>query len=207
MNAEYQRLEVESSVVESQMRELATTVDLSSASGHATFEQQIAKLGRKLASLRQGMSLIRTVESLGMHEQEREFVKALPKKFHSQGTRTKVIHLPGDVAVTLQITYYHRLKTPNSDQPSSPIPAFDFQQHSTRLLAVGILRSSVNRSVKRRMCSNPLFSDSRGFCDTKSSFIKKPTFSESARSQLASCPDSRRDKGRSLHRLVGVLAI
>ena len=84
------------------MRELSTTVDLSSAFDHATFEQQIAKLGRKLASLRHGMSLIRAVESMGMHEREREFVKALAKRFHSQGTRTKVIHLPGDVTVTLQ---------------------------------------------------------------------------------------------------------
>ena len=116
MNAEYQRLEVEASVVESQMRELATTVDLSSATGHATVEQQIAKLGRKLASLRHGMALIRAVESLGMHEQEREFVKALAKKFHSQGTRTKVIHLPGDVTVKLQVTYYHRLKMPKAGQ-------------------------------------------------------------------------------------------
>ena len=103
MNAEYQRLESEASAVECQMRESAATVDLSSASGHATFEQQIANLGRKLASLRQGMSLIRAVGSLEMRGREREFVKSLAKKFHSQGTRTKVIQLPGAVAVKLSV--------------------------------------------------------------------------------------------------------
>jgi len=47
MNAEYQRLEAEASEVARQTRDLATTVELSSASGHAKFEQQIASLGRK----------------------------------------------------------------------------------------------------------------------------------------------------------------
>ena len=116
MNAEYQRLEAEASAVENQMRDLATTVDLGSASDHATFEQQVAKLGRRLASFHQGMALIRAVESSEMREREREFVKGLPKKFHSQGTRKKVLHLPGGVTVTLLITYYHRLKTPKADQ-------------------------------------------------------------------------------------------
>ena len=111
MNAEYQRLEAEASDVERQLRDLATTVDLRSAADHAKFEKQTADLGRKLASLRQGMALIRTVNSLEMEKREREFIKALPKKYHSQGTREKVIHLPGDVKVTLSVTYYHRCKS------------------------------------------------------------------------------------------------
>ena len=116
MNAEYQRLEAEASDVENQMRELADTVVLQSAVDVAKFEKQIADLGRKRASLGLGMALIRRVNSLDMKKREEEFVKALAKKFHSQGTRTKVIHLPGDVTVALQITYYHRLKTPKADQ-------------------------------------------------------------------------------------------
>ena len=116
MNAEYQRLEAEASDVENQMRELADTVELQSAVDVAKFEKQIADLGRKRASLGLGMALIRRVNSLDMKKREEEFVKALAKKFHSQGTRTKVIHLPGDVTVALQITYYHRLKTPKADQ-------------------------------------------------------------------------------------------
>ena len=116
MNAEYQRLEAEASDVENQMRILADTIDLKSALDLAKFEKQIADLGRKLASLRLGMALIRRVDSMDMKKLEEEFVKGLPKKFHSQGTRKKVIHLPGDVTVTLLITYYHRLKTPKAGQ-------------------------------------------------------------------------------------------
>ena len=111
MNAEYQRLEAEASEVESQMRILSTTVELCSASGHAKFEQQIADLGRKLASLHHGMALIQASDSSEMRRREREFVKALPKRFHSQGTRKKAIHLPGQVTVTLSVTYYHRCQS------------------------------------------------------------------------------------------------
>ena len=57
MNAEYQRLEAEASDVEKQMRELAFTFELKTASGHAAFEQEIGKLGRKLAALHHGMAL------------------------------------------------------------------------------------------------------------------------------------------------------
>lgn len=111
MNAEYQRLEAEASDVERQMRFLWTTIELSSASGHAKFEQQISDLGRKLASLHHGMALIRAADSAEMRRREREFVKALPKKFHSQGTRKKIVHLPGHVRVTLSVTYYHRCQS------------------------------------------------------------------------------------------------
>jgi hypothetical protein len=111
MNAEYQRLEAEASEVQRQMRTLSTTVELSSASGHATFERQISDLGRKLASLHHGMALIQATDSSEMRRREREFVKALPKKLHSQGTRKKVIHLPGQVTVSLSVTYYHRCQS------------------------------------------------------------------------------------------------
>ncbi len=116
MNAEYQRLAAEASGVEQQMRELTATIELHSALGHAKFERRIAELGRKLASLHQGMALIRATESLEMHKREREFVRDLPKKFHSQGTRTKIIHLPAGITVTLSITYYHRCKTQKAGQ-------------------------------------------------------------------------------------------
>ena len=116
MNAEYQRLEAEASDVERQIQDAVSGVKLLSAVDLAAFEKRIADLGRKLASLGLGMALIRSVESLEMKHREQEFVKALPKKFHSQGRRPKVLHLPGDVTVTLQITYYHRLKTPKAGQ-------------------------------------------------------------------------------------------
>jgi len=116
MDAEYQRLEAEASGVEKQMRELAAAVGLESAVAVVTFEKTIADLGRKLSSLHLGMALIRRAGSLEMKKSEEEFVKALPRKFHSQGARKKVLHLPGDVTVTLWVTYYHRLKTPKAGQ-------------------------------------------------------------------------------------------
>lgn len=116
MNAEYQRLEADAREVQQQIQDLGTTVDLRSMPDLAKCEQLMAGLGRKLASLYLGMALIRAVNSLDLKKCEEEFVKALPNKFHSQGTRKKVLHLPGDVTVTLRITYYHRLKTPKADQ-------------------------------------------------------------------------------------------
>ncbi len=116
MNAEYQRLDVEAGEIEIQMRDLALTVELRSPLDHAKFEQQMASLGRKLASLHQGMALIRATDSEEMHNRERDFVKSLSKKFRSQGTRKKVIHLPEGVTVTLLVTYCHRCQTPKAGQ-------------------------------------------------------------------------------------------
>ena len=110
MNAEYQRLDAQARDVEDQMRELPLIVDLRSAADLAKFERQMADLGRKLASLRLGRALIRATNSPEMRTREREFVRELPKRFHSQGTREKIVHLPGGVTVTLSVTYYHRSK-------------------------------------------------------------------------------------------------
>ena len=115
-NSEYQRLEAEASDVERQMRDLTTTVDLRTTVDHAKLGQQLAELGRKLASLRHGQALIRAANSPELRQSEREFVKELGQKFHSQGTRDKVIQLPGEVTVTLSVTYYHRLKCPRKAQ-------------------------------------------------------------------------------------------
>lgn len=45
-----------------------------------------------------------------MWRREREFVKAFPKKFLSQGTRKKIAHLPGRIAVTA-VTHDHRCQS------------------------------------------------------------------------------------------------
>lgn len=111
MNAEYQRLEAAASAVETQLRDLGSTVVIRSASDLAKLEQQFADLGRKLASLRLGLALIRTTTSSEMRTLERQFVKSLPQKYHSQGTREKKIDLPGDVTVTLSVTYDHRCRS------------------------------------------------------------------------------------------------
>ena len=98
------------------MRDLVANAELRSPLDHAKFEQDIAKLGRKLSSLHHGLALIRAVNSAELRTCEREFVKSLSKKYHSQGTRGKVIHLPEGVVVTLLVTYYHRCKTPTAGQ-------------------------------------------------------------------------------------------
>ena len=116
MNAEYQRLEAEASAVSQQIQDLVSSCKIRSACEHAEFEKQNAALGRKLTSLHHGMALIQAVNSLEMEKVEREFVKALPHKFHSQGTRAKVIHLPEGIAVTLSVTYYHRCRTQKAGQ-------------------------------------------------------------------------------------------
>ena len=114
-NAEYQRLAAEASEVLRQLAELSAGTVIRSGVGHATLEQQLAGCGRKLASLHQGMALIRSVASAEMREREQEFIKALPKKMHSQGLREKTVELPGGVTVTLKVRYFHRVKTPKSN--------------------------------------------------------------------------------------------
>ena len=116
MNSEYQRLAAEASEVEGQIADLVARVELRSPSDHARFEQQNAALGRKLASVRHGMALIRAVNSAELRQREREFMKSLSKKYHSQGTRAKVIHLSEGVTATVLVTYYHRCKTPTAGQ-------------------------------------------------------------------------------------------
>lgn len=111
MNAEYQRLEAEASVVEAELRDWGMTVDLRSAADVTKYEQQYAALGRKLASLRLGLHLIRATHSCELRLKERQFIKSLPRTYHSQGIRQKKVHLPGDVAVTLMVTYYHRCQS------------------------------------------------------------------------------------------------
>lgn len=68
MNAEYQQSEAEAREVEGQVGDLVARVERRSTSDHARFEQQNAALGRKLASLRHGMALIRTVNSTEVRE-------------------------------------------------------------------------------------------------------------------------------------------
>jgi hypothetical protein len=114
MNAEYQRLEAEASALELQLRDLARTVDLRTSADLVKYERQVADLGRKLASVRLGLALIRAANSSEMRSQERQFIKSLPKKHHSQGSRRKKIELPGKVTVTLWVTYYHRCQSGGS---------------------------------------------------------------------------------------------
>jgi hypothetical protein len=114
MNAEYQRLEAEASEVSRRMAELSAGAAVRSSADLVRLESEMSELGRKLASLQIGMALIRSVDSPEFRQCEREFVEALPKTFHSQGTRTKTVVLPGGVTVELEVRYYHRKKHPTA---------------------------------------------------------------------------------------------
>ena len=57
--------------------------------------------GRKLSSFRLGQWMIRSIETPEFHERERQLIDSLPKRYHSQGTRAKVVVLPEGVTVEL----------------------------------------------------------------------------------------------------------
>ena len=107
MNAEYRRLKSEAIEVDLQIQKVTNTGVVTSPAEHVQVERQLAELHMKLKSLRHGMLLIRSTNSRKLRERERNFVKALPQKYYSQGRRNKTVELPGGVTVTLLITYWH----------------------------------------------------------------------------------------------------
>ena len=56
------------------------------------------------------LTLLASVEESAFGDMQRAFVNKLPHRYHSQGTRSKVVYLPGAVHVTLHIPYFHRQK-------------------------------------------------------------------------------------------------
>ena len=110
MNAEYQRLEVQATECWQKLTAQAGAVTVSSAAEAMQLEEQMLREGMRLASMLFGMVLVRSVDDEHAREQDREFVDALPKKFHSQGTRPVTVSLRAGVSVTLDVRYYHRVK-------------------------------------------------------------------------------------------------
>jgi hypothetical protein len=108
MNAEYQRLEAEARAVQRQIDDIVATRSVTSAAEHMQLERELVALHIRLGSLRHGMVLVRSAAAPQLRESERRFVRALPRKFHSQGERDQTIALRGGVTVTLRVTYYHR---------------------------------------------------------------------------------------------------
>ena len=96
MDAEYKRLEAEAREVEHQIQELIKS-PVTRTPEHIPAEQQLTELHIKLGSLRQGMMLIRSVNSAAMQKSVRRFVEALSHRFYSQGCRKKTVQLPGGV--------------------------------------------------------------------------------------------------------------
>jgi hypothetical protein len=114
MNAEYQRLEAEASEVSRRMGELSEVARLGSSAEMVRLETEVFELGRKLASLHIGMALVGAVEAKDFRQREQEFVEGLPKRFFSQGLRTKRVVLPAGVTVELKVRYYHRKRSPTA---------------------------------------------------------------------------------------------
>ena len=112
MSEEYQRLQDAARDVEREVAELEKNHRVNSAAELAAIERRLDVLGVKRSSLAKAMLLLHSVSDPQFQQKQKEFVRQLPHKYHSQGPRRKVIHLPGGVDVTLNITYYHRQKDP-----------------------------------------------------------------------------------------------
>lgn len=110
MNEESQRLKEVASAVESEVRELEQNHSICSAADLAALERRLDLLAVKRSSLAKARILRRCVNNPQFQQKQKVFIRQLPHKYHSQGTRRKVVHLPGEVTVTLNITYYHRQK-------------------------------------------------------------------------------------------------
>ena len=74
--------------------------------------QRLDALAVKQASLGKAMILLASTEDPTFRKKEREFVKRLGHRYHSQGLRRKVIELPGGVQFAVRVTYFHRQKDP-----------------------------------------------------------------------------------------------
>lgn len=110
MSREYQRLHEEATAVDWEIQELQESCRVGSAAELAIVERRLDCLAAKRASLAKAMILLSSVEDAAFGDTQRAFVSQLPRRYHSQGTRSKVVTLPGDVHVTLSIPYFHRQK-------------------------------------------------------------------------------------------------
>lgn len=110
MSREYQRLHEEATAVDWEIQELQESCRVGAAAERAIVERRLDCLAVKRASVAKAMILLSSVEDAAFGDTQRAFVGQLSPRYHSQGTRSKVIALPGDVHVTLSIPYFHRQK-------------------------------------------------------------------------------------------------
>jgi len=113
MNAEYQRLKDQARQCWDQLESVAETGTVKSPIDAAECEERLIEIGIRLASLAFGMVLVRSVADKQAKDGDQKFIKALPKKFHSQGKRSFSVSLRAGVMVSLSVRYYHRLKDPS----------------------------------------------------------------------------------------------
>ena len=112
MSEEYQRLQDAARDVEREIADLEKNHCVNSPAELAAIERRLDVLAVKRSSLAKALILQRSVSDPQFRKKEKEFARQLHHRYHSQGPRRKVVHLPGGVDVTLNITYYHRQKDP-----------------------------------------------------------------------------------------------
>ena len=112
MSEEYQRLQEAAIAVEREIRELEQNHSISSAAELAALERRLDLLAVTRSSLSKALILLRCVNNPRFQQKQKELIRQLPHKYHSQGARQRVVQLPGGITVTLSITYYHRQKNP-----------------------------------------------------------------------------------------------
>ena len=100
------------SAVEREIRELEQNHSISSAAELAALERRLDLLAVTRSSLSKALILLRCVNNPRFQQKQKELIRQLPHKYHSQGSRQRVVQLPGGITVTLGITYYHRQKDP-----------------------------------------------------------------------------------------------
>ena len=112
MSAEYQRLQEAAREVDREILKLEEESQVFSAAEVAAVERRLDELVVRRGSLAKALILLRSVNAEEIRTQQRELVGSMPHKYHSQGPRQKVVHLPGGVDVRLNVTYFHRQKDP-----------------------------------------------------------------------------------------------
>ncbi len=111
MSEEYQRLQDEATAVDCEIQAIQESCLVGSAAELAALERRLEILAVKRASLTKAMVLLASVGEAAFAEKQRAFVGRLPQRYHSQGSRPKVIEFPGGVRVTVSIPYFHRQKS------------------------------------------------------------------------------------------------
>lgn len=112
MSEEYQRLPDTARDFEPEIADLENNHHVDSAVEFAAIERRLDILAVKRSLLIKAMILLRSVNNPEFQQKQKEFVEQLPHTYHSQGPRRNVVHLPGGVTVTLNITYHHRQNDP-----------------------------------------------------------------------------------------------
>jgi len=112
MSEEYQRLQEAASAVEREIRELEQNHSISSAAELAALERRLDLRAVTRSSLSKALILLRCVNNPRFQQKQKELIRQLPHKYHSQGARQRVVQLPDGITVTLSITDYHRQKDP-----------------------------------------------------------------------------------------------